>query len=787
MAVTKPRLLLWLFDAVCGVIIALGILHFRDGDLGSVQSLIQLPPALLCVLSPSLVSSKRLPESWRDPFKNLSSSKWIRLCKINRTENDGFHFHLMNYLLDNAPPYRALSYTWGPAEGGFVPHDGDRLEWLVDGQNRSLPMNLILALSKLSDGDLSGYYWIDALCIDQLNEKERNEQVMNMDKIFSRAAAVNVWLGKAYPDTQKINGIVQDLISQQNQEQKWSERPNWSSGEHLLPTSDWETLVQIFSRRWFHRLWTSQEFALAKKVNLLCGNVTIDITSLLKAARFLSDHQIPMMLSYGNEKRTITPPILPMSSLQQAIQGHEMLEFDFLRCFSDLEKPSQIDYETLLVWVYSQSMTKIATDSRDYVFGIAGVTNALANKMGLHYKPLKIDYSLTAAEAFQTFIMRIMKGRFGIRAISIVRRTADFAIQHPNNVKTEGLPSWVPDLANRNCGGLSTHGSLDFMEAQHLCQKILGQHSAGNRYRSLTVTGSALHIHAHSIGKIQGCSQVVPNQRELLQCSNFPLSLVHLLIQLSETYQRANLTPIEALLHTLRLDIDPSTTKYARKAFGQAAFERYLVQALQILVWNKSMKPNVQSVKQTMSWLTHSPSHNPWKIAGLTRDFPTPNTLASSLERHQLSWLLQKGDSMSEDIQKAVSDLIDSCTAFRKAFSARAEGTKLFLVQLDDGDYEVSSGSSASSRAHQRLPDSRLLLGIGPDSIEGGDEVWAAAGTEWPFIIKRHPRHEAVHHKDGESMTPITYQFKGEAFVHGIMHGELFESRAPEWQPIILE
>ena len=147
--------------------------------------------------------------------------------------------------------------------------------------------------------------------------------------------------------------------------------------------------------------------------------------------RFLSDHQIPMMLSYGNEKRTITPPILPMSIHQQAVQGHEMLELDFLRCFSDLNASSQIDYETLLVWVYWRSMAKIATDTRNYVFGIAGVASALANKMGLQYEPLKINYSLTAAEAFQTFIMRIMEGRFGIRAVSIVRGTADFRRSKP--------------------------------------------------------------------------------------------------------------------------------------------------------------------------------------------------------------------------------------------------------------------------------------------------------------------------------------------------------------------
>ena len=780
MAVTKARLLSWLVDAICYGFILLSMFYFSGIDMNTAQSLNDIPPAELYALVRSWVFLKPLPESWSGPYKYLFSSKWIRLCKIVRTENDGFHFFLDKYLLDRAPPYRALSYTWGPAEGGFVPHDGDRVEWLVHGRNRSVPINLVMALSNLADRDLNGYYWIDALCIDQLNDKERNEQVMIMDKIFQRATAVDVWLGKSYPDTQKINDIVQDLVSLQEQEQNWIPRPMWTTGHDFLLPSDWDTLVQIMSRRWFHRLWTLQEFALAKEVNVICGNVTIDIEKLLKAARFLSDHQIPMMLSYGNEKRTITPPILPMSLLQRAIQGHEMLELDFLSCFSD-NASSQIDYETLLVWVYWQSMAKIATDTRDYVFGIAGVASALANKMGLQYEPLEIDYSLTAAEAFQTFIMRIMKGRFGIRAISVVRRTADFATQHPNNVRTEGLPSWVPDLANRNSFGLSTNGGLGLMETRHVCQNVVGQHRTASRDRSFTVNRSALHINANSIGKIQKYSRALPNEQKFHQCGNFPLSLIPLLNQLPLTYQGTNHTPIEALLRTLRLDIDPSTRKHAREAFNQAAFERYLVQALQMFVWSKSLSPHSQSVEQTMSWLTRGPGDNVWEIAGLTPNFPMPNALASPAESHQLGWLLRKCKSISRDIEELISALGDSCSALRREFGANVAATKIFLVQLDD------ENDIDSSRTHQQLSGPNLLLGIGPDTIGGGEEVWAVAGTEWPFILERHPRQEANLYKDGEEGAATTYEFKGEAFVYGIMHGELFERSAPKWQEIILK
>jgi hypothetical protein len=40
------------------------------------------------------------------------------------------------------------------------------------------------------------FYWIDALSIDQANIPERNHQVKQMGRTFSRAFLVYLWLGK---------------------------------------------------------------------------------------------------------------------------------------------------------------------------------------------------------------------------------------------------------------------------------------------------------------------------------------------------------------------------------------------------------------------------------------------------------------------------------------------------------------------------------------------------------------------------------------------------------------
>jgi hypothetical protein len=126
--------------------------------------------------------------------------------------------------------------------------------------------------------------------------------------------------------------------------------------------------------------------------------------------------------------------VYQLSILQLTVQSAEFLELDFLRCFQHLDTTSHIDYESLLAWVYWRSIATFATDPRDYVFGILGIANAIANTIGLTYDPFKADYSLSTAEVFQKFTLRIMSGHFGIPAITLNR---------PSRCdRVPGLPSW---------------------------------------------------------------------------------------------------------------------------------------------------------------------------------------------------------------------------------------------------------------------------------------------------------------------------------------------------------
>lgn len=101
---------------------------------------------------------------------------------------------------DNAISYEALSYTWG----------GTELSASVKMKGRTLNVteNLYLALQHLRLQETDRIIWVDAICIDQSNIRERGHQVQQMGTVYSRADRVIIWLGTATDDT----NIVMDSL-----------------------------------------------------------------------------------------------------------------------------------------------------------------------------------------------------------------------------------------------------------------------------------------------------------------------------------------------------------------------------------------------------------------------------------------------------------------------------------------------------------------------------------------------------------------------------------------------
>ena len=55
--------------------------------------------------------------------------------------------------------------------------------------------------------------WVDSLCIDQLGDLERNEQVQKMAQIYNKADHVIIWLGDEDSTSRVANDLVDDIYN----------------------------------------------------------------------------------------------------------------------------------------------------------------------------------------------------------------------------------------------------------------------------------------------------------------------------------------------------------------------------------------------------------------------------------------------------------------------------------------------------------------------------------------------------------------------------------------------
>ncbi|KAH9213642.1 heterokaryon incompatibility protein-domain-containing protein, partial [Leptodontidium sp. 2 PMI_412] len=162
-----------------------------------------------------------------------------RLVMLEReSQTPEIRCHLIPASSQDHTKYEALSYTWGDSLG-------DPQIILINGKRFSVTKNLHSALQRLRNGG-SGKYrclWIDSLCIDQSNGKERSHQVAIMGQIYQNSQRVLVWLGEHNSNSEKAIEFITNYEA-----------------------SEWHAVDHLFRRDYWVRTWIIQEIQLAKNV-----------------------------------------------------------------------------------------------------------------------------------------------------------------------------------------------------------------------------------------------------------------------------------------------------------------------------------------------------------------------------------------------------------------------------------------------------------------------------------------------------------------------------------------
>jgi hypothetical protein len=103
---------------------------------------------------------------------------------------------------------------------------------------------------------------VDAVCINQESDDEKNQQVPMMSEIYSEAINVCIWLGEEKDNSPSAIKLVQKIRAVAQFEEVVEENTS---------CEDWVALIALMRRPWFSRRWVVQEIALANKAMLHCG------------------------------------------------------------------------------------------------------------------------------------------------------------------------------------------------------------------------------------------------------------------------------------------------------------------------------------------------------------------------------------------------------------------------------------------------------------------------------------------------------------------------------------
>lgn len=165
--------------------------------------------------------------------------------------------------------YYALSYCWGTGKM--------TRQILNNGIQQYVTENLEVALRHLRRPYQDLCLWIDALCINQNDVEERNQQVQMMADIYMMANSVIVWLGDAKDDSD----LGMDVIA------KWAHAHPFEKcrtiDESLLhdllrdkfDAREWRAVKKLFQRPYWTRTWIYQEISLGNDILVQCGQKVI--------------------------------------------------------------------------------------------------------------------------------------------------------------------------------------------------------------------------------------------------------------------------------------------------------------------------------------------------------------------------------------------------------------------------------------------------------------------------------------------------------------------------------
>lgn len=396
------------------------------------------------------MDSLTLPGEARFNYDPLpDSASYIRLLQVldnNYSTTIKLRCEMTTWPIDNIPPYHAISYTWGD------PNSNTTI--LVDNQAFSIRTNCEFVLEQAYSYRKSLYYWVDAICINQDDGKEKGTQVAMMGSIYKNATHMLACVGDHADDSRFLfEKLERFSAAWTNSDIRRHDIFNLAQAVAGVRRFLWAA-VHFTQRPYFTRLWVLQEQRHAKQTTFLCGldPATKDSVRILALMAHEVCESYPMTGPQKSYDLDVAALKFKLGLLN--LESHSVpQQHCLIKCQEDammIQNRLMVTLNVLSEEPIDQGVSPLlgtatglqCADKRDRIYGVISVLDWGP------VAPIIPDYTKTEFEVYLDFVWAI--SRLG---------------QH-----RQDLPLWaVSQLARRNLElHISSYGVSDALEARRV-------------------------------------------------------------------------------------------------------------------------------------------------------------------------------------------------------------------------------------------------------------------------------------------------------------------------------
>jgi hypothetical protein len=749
---------------------------------------------------------------------------------------------LQRFRIAQAPPYKAVSYAcgqpfksydWAPpemrdlltpteVEEPPIAIEAQPGNLIVQGYISRMSRNLQLALDHLQRAGVTGWLWVDAICIRQDDAAERASQVQMMGDIYAMAAEVIIWTG---PDPLQVDDVLEVLRKVGPalvDEDRSSPLPFGDPAlqERIGVASLYSQKLLMFvlwleSCRWFERTWIIQECILARSARIFIGGHSIPwgqcFGLIERLARWGWIVELMRMLdaAFGFSDRGAIWNAIRLTELHQWARspmpkceialGNQHAKASAVQTLAEIDKRSMEDLSYLL----KTSASFVSSDPRDKVYALLGIifrrysprSKLLTKGQFLSYeKPFPTIYSQTISLIMET-----------------TRSLDPLAVQtYPISRTCPGYPSWVPDYRNHRPGlavlTMNSHrGTAPYKASYGMDTVFTSRKSLAPIFR--IAESSKLHCTGLHIATIQ----------EIHRRSN-EASPLELAVKMNPATGIMGRRTFEVLVRTLLQNDDDNDPQglFGSSMSALSFSPTYAVDedayVCQLLV--KYFEPGLlgtdrpralraaRRVSELLRQFQHredvAVGHFLGALSPLSERLETFEEVYELVNLHQVD---EKPKDCGEDVRRdnIFPLLPEELERAWDKMKIKAVDAVREMGKASDGRvlFRASLSTDIQSRAYHRNenldrstedPSFRTndIMGACLDDVNIGDQIWILNGASTPFVLRpklRAPQQMISQHA-AESM-PVSseaslpsvaisceFEYAGDAFIVDFMRGE---------------